>query len=363
VTVQTMNGWLLDLLCCPRCRAERVSSLEANLASGELRCVGCQSSYQVLNGIPRFVSTSGEDDQFGFQWNRFRRTQLDSASGLPVSRERFFDQLGWKPEDLAGKLVLDVGCGAGRFAEVALAAGARLVAVDYSSAADACRENLGERSSLGILQADLHHLPLKPNSFDFVYCFGVLQHTPDVKAAFLAVVEQSKPGGCLAVDVYPKSLSNAVNPKYWLRPVTKRLPLIRLLSAVRIMVRVLLPLSVVLGRIPVAGRKLRRLVPVANYDGVYPLSRMQLREWALLDTFDMLAPRHDHPQSVSTLRSWFSEAGLERIEVFKHGVVVGRAIKPFVPGMSPVSAERMASAPRPSEPTERFRTAVEPETR
>jgi uncharacterized protein YbaR (Trm112 family)/SAM-dependent methyltransferase len=357
-----MNRWLLDLLCCPRCRAE-LASLQANLAAGELRCAGCQTTYPIRNGIPRFVSASGEDDQFGFQWNRFRRTQLDSASGLPISRQRFFDQLGWNPEDLADKLVLDVGCGAGRFAEIALAAGARLVALDCSSAADACRENLGERSSLGILQADLHHLPLKPNSFDFVYCFGVLQHTADVKAAFLAVVEQSKPGGCVAVDVYPKSLSNAVNPKYWLRPVTKRLPLTRLLSAVRIMVPVLLPLSVLLGRIPVAGRKLRRLVPVANYDGVYPLSRIQLREWALLDTFDMLAPRHDHPQSINTLRSWFAEAGLERIEVFKHGVVVGRAIKPSRPGVSPVSAERMASNRRVFERTERFRTAVGPETR
>jgi len=335
-----MNRWLLDLLCCPDCEAElrleTVASMEGNAHSGDLRCVACQTRYPIRNGVPRFVLASGQDDQFGFQWNRFRRTQLDSSSGLPISRQRFFNQAGWHPEDLKGKLVLDVGCGAGRFAEIALASGARIVAVDFSSAADACLQNLGKHSSLGILQADLHHLPLKPNSFDFVYCFGVLQHTPDVKAAFWAVVEQCKAGGRVAVDVYPKSLSNAVNPKYWLRPLTKRMPLARLLSAVRIMVPVLLPLSILLGRIPFAGRKLRHLVPVANYYGVYPLSQEQLREWALLDTFDMLAPKYDHPQSANTLRSWFAAARFQAIEVFKLGVVVGRAMKPSQQCVPPV---------------------------
>jgi len=325
-----MNCWLLDLICCPGCRAELrlAESMERNANSGDLRCVACQTRYPIHNGLPRFVSATGQGDQFGFQWNRFRRTQLDSSSGLPISERRFFSQTGWLREDLKGKLVLDVGCGAGRFAETALAAGARVVAVDCSSAADACLTNLGPRTSLGILQADLHHLPLKPNSFDFVYCFGVLQHTPDVKAAFLAVVEQCKPGGRVAIDVYPKSWSNLVSPKYWLRPLTKRVPVAGLLSAVRVMVPVLLPLSILLGRVPLAGQKLRHLVPVANYDRVYPLSPMQLREWALLDTFDMLAPKHDHPQSVKTLRSWFAEAGLQAIEVFRLGVVVGRGIKP-----------------------------------
>ena len=334
-----MNSWLLDLLCCPNCqgelRLESAGSVNGDAPSGNFECARCQARYPVQNGVPRFVSANGQDDQFGFQWNRFRRTQLDSSSGLPISRQRFFNQAGWPAEELQGKLVLDVGCGAGRFAEVALAAGARVVAVDFSSAADACLENLGPCSSLGILQADLYHLPLKPNSFDFVYCFGVLQHTPDVKAAFLAVVGQCKSGGRIAVDVYPKSLSNAVNPKYWLRPLTRRMPLARLLAAVRRMVPVLLPLSIRVGRIPLIGRKLRHLVPVANYDGVYPLSPAQLREWALLDTFDMLAPRYDQPQSLHTVRSWFAEAGLEAVEVFRLGVVVGRAVKPprgqFVP--------------------------------
>ena len=73
-------------------------------------------------------------ESFGFQWNRFRQTQLDSHSGHSVSRERFLTATGWEPESLAGKTVLDAGCGAGRFAEIALSCGATVFAVDYSRA-------------------------------------------------------------------------------------------------------------------------------------------------------------------------------------------------------------------------------------
>jgi hypothetical protein len=95
-----------------------------------------------VNGIPRFVPARNYAANFGFQWNRFRRTQLDSGTGLPISRDRFQRATGWSRDTLAGARVLDVGCGAGRFAEVALSLGASVVAIDYSSAVDACRANL-----------------------------------------------------------------------------------------------------------------------------------------------------------------------------------------------------------------------------
>ena len=90
------------------------------------------------------------------------------------------------------------------------------------------------------------------------------------------------------------------------------------------MVTILWPASLALGRVPGIGRRLRHALPIANYDGVLPLNATQLKEWAVLDTFDMLAPAHDHPQSVATLTAWFHEARLSDIEVFRRGLVVGR---------------------------------------
>jgi SAM-dependent methyltransferase len=324
-------GEILDVLRCPGCRqtlcragkpAAGVAAAEG-IEEGELACRGCGRRFPVREGIPRFVPED-PSDHFGLQWRRFPRTQLDSHSGRPISRDRFLSFSGWNAADLAGRRVLDVGCGAGRFAEVALGFGACVVAVDRSLAVDACRENLGDHPALAVVQADLLALPFAPGSFDFVYCFGVLQHTPDPRRAFQALPPLLAPGGRLVVDVYPRLWQNWLWPKYWLRPLTRRLPPRDLSALVSAAFPFLYPLSLTLGRVPGLGRRLRHLIPVANYEGVYPLEEPQLREWALLDTIDMLGPRHDKPQTAAALRSWLEEAGLVDVSVFRRGFLVGR---------------------------------------
>jgi SAM-dependent methyltransferase len=322
-----MTRDLLRLLACPGCGSDVSAAHEGagdQIEAGGLRCAACDTTYPIVRSVPRFVPADNYAGSFGFQWNRFRRTQLDSSSGHPISRDRFFAQSGWSAGEMAGRRVLDLGCGAGRFAEVALSTGAHVVAVDYSAAVDAASENLGSHPRLDVVQGDVFRLPFKPQSFDFVYCFGVLQHTPDVHGAFVALTRQVCHGGRLAVDVYPKLAANVLWPKYWLRPITRRIAAPRLFPAVEKMVDVLWPLSVALGRFPFAGRKLRHAIPIVNYEGLLPLSLQQLKEWAVLDTFDMLSPAHDHPQSVETLRRWFDEAELTQVEVFRDGLVVGR---------------------------------------
>jgi 2-polyprenyl-3-methyl-5-hydroxy-6-metoxy-1,4-benzoquinol methylase len=322
-----MKFWALPLLRCPRTGSalrlesdHTVDEIETGVLVNESR----SARYEIRNGIARFVGDDNYAASFGLQWNRFRRSQLDSHSGQPISRERFFRYSGWTPAELAGKLVLDVGCGAGRFAEIALDAGARVVAIDYSSAVDACAANHADRRDLTVLQADIYHLPLVRGAFDYVYCFGVLQHTPDVATAFRELPPMLAPNGRLAIDVYPRLWLNFFWPKYWLRPITRRLPAETLFRAVKRWTPRLLPVSERLSRVPVLGRKLRYLVPVANHAPDYPLTARELEEWAVLDTFDMLSPAHDHPQSLATLRRWFEDAGLDDVWVGRLGFNVGR---------------------------------------
>ncbi|MFZ5624070.1 MAG: methyltransferase domain-containing protein [Gemmatimonadota bacterium] len=326
-----MRPGLVELLRCPRTGGRL--RLEIEEARGDVVEQGALVSeegarYPVLNGIPRFVPADNYAASFGLQWNRFRRTQLDSHSGHPISRERFYRTTGWTRAELAGARVLDVGGGAGRFAEVALEAGANVTVLDYSLAVDACRANLGHHERLEVVQGDVYALPFARGTFDFVYCLGVLQHTPDPRGAFLALPPMLRSGGRLAVDVYARLARNALWPKYWLRPVTRRLPPERLFRLVQRATPMLLPVSRALGRVPVVGRQLRYLVPVANYEGVLPLSRTQLEEWAILDTFDMLAPAHDHPQDAATLRNWCRAAGLVDVAVERRGAVMARGTKP-----------------------------------
>lgn len=325
-----MRRTLLPWLRCPDCGAGglQVRVLEeraGDIESGGLACAHCRRQFPIVRSIPRFVPADNYAATFGFQWNRFRRTQLDSYTGTTISRDRFFRETGWTPAALGGAAVLDVGCGAGRFAQVALSAGAHVIALDYSDAVDACWQNLGPHPRLHVLQADLQAAPLEAARFDFAYCFGVLQHTPDARAAFLSLPRFLKvPDGRLAVDVYERSWKARANPKYLLRPLTTRLPHTVLFRLVEQSTRPLLACSRALGRIPRIGRVLRRAVPVADYAGVYPLDDRLLYEWAVLDTFDMLSPRYDSPQTAQALREWFEEAGMVDVEVLSMGTLVGR---------------------------------------
>jgi 2-polyprenyl-3-methyl-5-hydroxy-6-metoxy-1,4-benzoquinol methylase len=323
-----MKPELLEVLRCPRTKQRLLLDTSETAAgscdSGFLVTADGTQRYPIRNGIPRFVPESTYADNFGMQWNQFRHTQLDSHSGHPISADRFWSSTDWTPAQLAGQWVLDAGCGAGRFAEVALKAGANVIAIDLSNAVEACYANLRQYRNLHVVQANLYDLPFAPETFPFIYSLGVLQHTPDVGRAFNALPPLLRPGGRLCVDYYPKTWKSVLLPKYFLRPVTKRIPKPMLFSALQRIVPALLPVNRLLNAIPVAGLPLKRMVPIVDYFGDLPLNDQQHREWALLDTFDMLAPEYDNPQTFRTARRWMERAGMKDIEVLDQGLVVAR---------------------------------------
>jgi SAM-dependent methyltransferase len=335
---QTMNSEFLSRLRCPESGGrlhhedgDARPGPPGDAVEGWLVSEDSRHRYPIRNGIPRFVPATNYADNFGMQWNKFSQTQLDSHSGHPISAQRFWGATGWSPQDLRGKWVLDVGCGAGRFAEVALEAGANLVALDYSSAVNATRANLSRFPALHVVQGDVYALPFAPGSFDFVYSLGVLQHTPDVRSAFAALPPMVAPSGELCVDYYWKRIRTMLNPKYALRPITRRVAQDRLFALLESTVPAMLRTSQMLGRVPLFGRVLQRFVPIVDYTGIYPLNDRQLQEWALLDTFDMLAPAFDNPQTPATARAWFEQAGFEDVRVFHEGHLVARGRKPAAP--------------------------------
>lgn len=313
-----MKTSLVPLLRCPRSGGPlRLDTTEGDgdeVITGSLTPEG-GAPWAVVRGVPRFVPADNYASSFGFQWNRFPGTQLDSVSGLSISRDRFLAQWSMPPSWFEGKRLLDVGCGSGRFAEVALSLGAEVVAADLSDAVDACWVNLRRHPRFNVVQASAYELPFAPGGFDGVYCFGVIQHTPDVRRTFDALVSQVRPGGELAVDVYRGGWRSWLHPKPWLRPVTSRVPSRLLFDTIERVTPSLLRASRLAGSVPLAGRALRRMIPVADHEGVFPLSEKQRLEWAVLDTFDWLSPRHDHPQTADTLRRWAEAANLRSVRV------------------------------------------------
>lgn len=279
-------------------------------------CTGCGARHPVHGGIPRLVSMRSYADSFGFQWTLHARTQLDSATGTHISRERFRATTRW-PQRMDGERILEAGCGMGRFSEVALDTGAELVSFDLSEAVDANFANNGIRDRFLLLQASIYDMPLEEESFDRVFCVGVLQHTPDVKRAFMQLVRMVKPGGSLAVDVYRRTWRTPFIPKYLLRPLTKRLPKRLLYQLCCRSVPPLAAVRVFLAHLPWIGR-LHVLVPVLAYQDeplLAHLDRRQIREWNILDTFDCYSPAYDNPQTPETMRAWCAEARLVDVDI------------------------------------------------
>lgn len=108
---------LLDILRCPESgqplRLEEAAWRGGRIASGWLTTGDRRHRYPVRDFVPRFVPESNYADNFGMQWNKFRHTQLDSHTGVPVSTNRFWAATAWPREALRDQWVLDAGCGAG----------------------------------------------------------------------------------------------------------------------------------------------------------------------------------------------------------------------------------------------------------
>ena len=312
----------LRVLACPACLGELVIQAAGAargdaIETGTLRCSSCSRTYPIIRSVPRFVPTQNYASNFGLEWTRHAQTQYDRYSGVSVSERRFFGETGWDKE-LRGEVIAEVGSGSGRFTEQAASTGALVVSMDYSYAVEANQSANGGRRNVCIIQGDIYKMPIRRGVLDKVFCFGVLQHTPDPRKSFLQLPHLLKPGGDLVVDIYRKGLlATYLQTKYYVRPFTRNMDPERLYAAVSKWVDTAWPLSRFVRMIPRIGPSLNWRLLIGDYSKL-GLAESKLKEWAILDTFDMLSPRYDSPQTLRTVHKWFEEAGLMACEV-KYG--------------------------------------------
>lgn len=319
-----MKQKLLDILVCPVCKGPlRLDSPEAGstgeIESGGLRCDACTVSYPIKNGIPRFVDPENYSSSFGFQWNRFKREQIDSFNGTDLSKKRFFNETRWSPESLKEKWMIDMGCGAGRFLDVSAVDGVEVVGLDISDAVDAAKQNLERRPNVHLVQASIYDPPFADGTFDNVYCIGVVQHTPSREETLRSIASLAKRDGKIAVTIYPRKFYTKLYAKYWFRPFTKRMKKEKLLGLIEVLMPFAFALTDVLFRLPVLGRVFAFTIPVANYVEESALSREQRYAWAVLDTFDMLSPQYDEPMTEAEVRKVFEECSVVEMQSLPTG--------------------------------------------
>jgi SAM-dependent methyltransferase len=317
-----MRRKVLELLACPECGESLgiVSVTPEDTAAGEitegsLECAGCQARFPVVRSVPRFVPSESYASSFGFQWNRFDQIQVDRVMNNDLSRDRFYKTTNW-PERMEGQRILEAGCGSGRFTDLALETGAEVYSFDLSSAVEAAWRNNAGSPRLTVFQASIYEIPLRKESFDRIFCMGVLQHCPDVAGAFRSLLPFLRPGGEIVIDVYEKK-PGFPKLKYIARPFFKPLGTegtYRLLSWT---IPPAFEVKKALCKIPVIGPRLGALIPIGPISHAPRLNYTdeELRQVKILSALDMFSPVYDQPQSIADVQQWFASAGLVEVDV------------------------------------------------
>ena len=289
------------------------------------------STFPIVNGIPSFVPDETYAGHFGWQWNRFPKTQLDSHTKVPISEDRirlaFGDDL-WA--SLKGRHVLECGCGAGRFSEVLLNQGAMLTSVDLSSAVEANASNCPISGTHRIAKADIMRLPFQPRQYDVVMCLGVVQHTPNPEATLAALYTQVRPGGYLVIDHYTHEW-RWTSTKPIVRAYLKRQKPADTLKIVERMVDAWLPWHRRFKGFYPAWFLLCRFSPITTYYHMFPqFTETQQREWALLDTHDSLTDFYKHLRTREEIQKAMEDLGMEDVHTLYAGNgVEGRGKRPL----------------------------------
>lgn len=313
----------LPLLCDPHTREEL--TLEGavfvgdEIVSGSLR--SARGTYPITRGIPRFVNDEGYSDNFGYQWNRWARVQFEDQNlGGPMQGHttRMFTSITqFSAERLRGKTVLDMGCGPGRFTDVALGMGASVIALDYSSAIDAAQTNFsGKNADVLFVQGDVLRLPLKDNSVDYSFSIGVLHHTPSPATGVREAYRVTN-GGEFAIRVYNATgFYTYPSVRFWRAVFLGLKPLFRHYPP--------LVYSYLFGTL---GFALGRVWRPMSYPlrAVFPTAWLPDYRWSILDTFDAVATTHQSGHTPAEIDGWLRDAGFAKVrQVAGNDFVAGK---------------------------------------
>jgi 2-polyprenyl-3-methyl-5-hydroxy-6-metoxy-1,4-benzoquinol methylase len=291
--------------------------------------------FKIIKKIPRFVEIDSYCDRFGFQWKKWGRIHYDSYTKIPLSKNELEMTLGKNLKTLKGKYVLEAGCGGGRFTEVLVNNKAIVDSFDYSTAVEANYKFNGKKKNLRVFQADILNLPLKNDTYDYVICLHVVQHTPNPTQSIKELYSKVKPGGTLIFDQYKfkffKSLPTPIGGGgvvyRWLWKLLPKDMQSRL--AIKV-VNFFWPIHWKFKDSKIVQFILFRIAPIRFYYPWLPLkTKKQHFEWSMSDTHDGLCDVYKYYGWKSSIIKLLKELEAVNIKVWYGGNgVVARCEKP-----------------------------------
>jgi SAM-dependent methyltransferase len=206
---------IVDLaVVCPRCREVLEERLDGR------RCPGCLTAYPVVAGILDLRLRG--DAYLTIEEDRRKAEMLDAVPGsgadllraywratpqVPVELADFYVQHALEGAVRAGPhldeigacrgTLLDIGCGTGGLLVAAFERGLAPVGVDLALRwLVVAKRLLAESGSdATLIAADGGNLPFGAQTFDFVTCIEVLEHSPNQRALLHRAFEAAKPTG------------------------------------------------------------------------------------------------------------------------------------------------------------------------
>ncbi len=277
--------------------------------------VSPSNKYPVVRGIPRFAGYKDDANytkSFGYQWNKWSKIQFDSMN--IGKKMEGYTLMMWDrithvlDKDLHNKVIVDVGCGSGRYIETIRDKNGIAIGLDLSDAVEAASEIFAKDPNVLICQADVLQSPIRPDSVDGVFSVGVLHHTANPKNGFSEMVKILKPGGWIALSVYGLggyydnffvNVWRKIFKFIW--PVFGHFPPL-------IYSYVVVYLSKLILKIPVI-RTLAR--PFMSF---FPFMNIKDIDWSVLNTFDSVTPSNQSGHTMYEAFHWFKNEGLKDIE-------------------------------------------------
>ena len=328
-----MRQELLDYIACPECKGDLEGKFETwdgdEAMDGSLSCTSCTSEYPLVRGIPRMnTAMTGLENvarTFGYEWRSFHEGEFEDDTVFGRTREEdwgyFLEGLGVEESELAGKSVLDAGCGSGSLTRQIGEHGAGIViGVDMNDAVEHVYRATRDADNVHIVQGNIMSLPFKEHVFDLVWSNGVIHHTPDAAACHRALSRVVKPGGTLYVWVYAKRFSPFKLAKDVADVIRiSKLPEPALLALCRVLAYPSLALLTLY-------RGVVHLPFVRSTPWLEWTSRRRTVKELRLTWFDTLSPQYDTTHSEPEVVGWFQSAGFESIAAIEEPKVGVRGI-------------------------------------
>lgn len=277
--------------------------------------VSSKNKYPIVRGVLRFAGYNDDTNytkSFGYQWNKWSQIQFDSynkGKKMEAYTLKMWDQINHvTTNDLKGAVIVDVGCGPGRFIETIRDKKGLAIGIDMSDSVEAAADFFKNDPNVLIIQADVLQQPIRDNSVDGTFSIGVLHHTTNPEKGLHEMVRTLKPNGWIGLSLYGVggyydnfivNLYRRFFKKIW--PIFRHYPpLIYSYVTVYTWKAIL--------RIPILRTLIR---PLSQYT---PFMNIKDIDWAVLNTFDSVTPSNQSGHTVYQVYHWMKKAGLKDIE-------------------------------------------------